>query len=82
MSGEQLSSTRVLTLDAGERSEVSLKQSSELILFDGVLQRHSGEAVRIVAYKTVHGQIVGDPIAIHQLTLNDNGFGGFGGFDL
>ena len=82
MSGEQLSSTRVLTLDAGERSEVSLKQSSELILFDGVLQRHSGEAVRIVAYKTVHGQVVGDPIAIHQLTLNDNGFGGFGGFDL
>ena len=66
MSGEQLSSTRVLTLDAGERSEVSLKQSSELILFDGVLQRHSGEAVRIVAYKTVHGQVVGDPIAIHQ----------------
>ena len=82
MSGEQLSSTRVLTLDAGERSEVSLKQSSELILFDGVLQRHSGEAVRIVAYKTVHGQVVGQAVATHELTLNDNGFGGFGGFDL
>ena len=82
MSGEQLSSTRVITLDAGERSEVSLKQSSELILFDGVLQRHSGEAVRIVAYKTVHGQVVGEPVATHELTLNDNGFGAFGGFDL
>ena len=82
MSGEQLSSTRVITLDAGERSEVSLKQSSELILFDGVLERHSGEAVRIVAYKTVHGQVVGEPVATHELTLNDNGFGGFGGFDL
>ena len=82
MSGEQLSSTRVLTLDAGERSEVSLKQSSELILFDGVLQSHSGEAVRIVAYKTVHGQVVGEPVATHELTLNDNGFGEFGGFDL
>lgn len=82
MSGEQLSSTRVITLDAAERSEVSLKQSSELILFDGVLQRHSGEAVRIVAYKTVHGQVVGEPVATHELTLNDNGFGGFGGFDL
>ena len=82
MSGEQLSSTRVITLDAGERSEVSLKQSSELILFDGVLERHSGEAVRIVAYKTVHGQVVGEPVATHELTLNDNGFGAFGGFDL
>ena len=81
-SGEQLSSTRVITLDAGERSEVSLKQSSELILFDGVLERHSGEAVRIVAYKTVHGQVVGEPVATHELTLNDNGFGAFGGFDL
>ena len=82
MSGEQLSSTRVITLDAGERSEVSLKQSSELILFDGVLEKHSGEAVRIVAYKTVHGQVVGEPVATHELTLNDNGFGAFGGFDL
>ena len=82
MSGEKLSSTRVITLDAGERSEVSLKQSSELILFDGVLETHSGEAVRIVAYKTVHGQVVGEPVATHELTLNDNGFGGFGGFDL
>ena len=85
MSGEQLSSTRVITLDARERSEVSLKQSSELILFDGVLERHSGEAVRIVAYKTVHGQVVGEPVATHELTLNDNGFGAFGafgGFDL
>ena len=81
-SGEQLSSTRIITLDAGERSEVSLKQSSELILFDGVLERHSGEAVRIVAYKTVHGQVVGEPVATHELTLNDNGFGAFGGFDL
>lgn len=82
MSGEQLSSTRVLTLDAGERSEVSLKQSSELILNDGVLQSHSGQRVRIVAYKTVHGQIVGEAVAVHELTLNDNGFAGFGGFDL
>ena len=82
MSGEQLSSTRVITLDAGERSEVSRKQSSELILFDGVLERHSGEVVQIVAYKTVHGQVVGEPVATHDLTLNDNGFGGFGGFDL
>ena len=82
MSGEQLSSTRVITLDAGERSEVSLKQSSELILFDGVLERHSGEVVQIVAYKTVHGQVVGEPVATHDLPLNDNGFGGFGGFDL
>ena len=82
LSGEQLSSTRVITLDADERSEVSLKQSSELILFDGVLQRHSGQRVRIVAYKTVHGQVVGEPVATHELTLNDNGFGGFGGFDL
>lgn len=82
MSGEQLSSTRVITLDAGERFEVSLKQSSELILFDGVLERHSGEAVRIVARKTVHGQVVGEPVATHELTLNDNGFGAFGGFDL
>lgn len=82
MSGEQLSSTRVITLDADERSEVSIIQSSELILFDGVLERHSGEVVQIVAYKTVHGQAVGEPVVTHELTLNDNGFGGFGGFDL
>lgn len=81
-SGEQLSSTRVITLDADQRSEVSLKQSSELILNDGVLQSHSGQRVRIVAYKTVHGQIVGEPVTSHELTLNDNGFAGFGGFDL
>ena len=80
--GERLSSTRVITLDADQRSEVSLKQSSELILNDGVLQSHSGQRVRIVAYKTVHGQVVGEPVATHELTLNDNGFGGFGGFDL
>ena len=81
-SGQRLSSTRVITLDADQRSEVSLKQSSELILNDGVLQSHSGQRVRIVAYKTVHGQIVGEPVASHELTLNDNGFAGFGGFDL
>lgn len=80
--GERLSSTRVITLDADQRSEVSLKQSSELILNDGVLQSHSGQRVRIVAYKTVHGQIVGEAVAVHELTLNDNGFAGFGGFDL
>lgn len=82
MSGERLSSTRVITLDADQRSEVSLKQSSELILNDGVLQSHSGQRARVVAYKTVHGQIVGEAIAVHELTLNDNGFGAFGGFDL
>lgn len=82
LTGEQLSSSREIVLDAERRMDVSRRQNSELILNDGVLEKYSGQRVRIVAYKTINANIVGEPLAIHELSLNYNGFGGLGGFDL
>ncbi len=73
----RVSSCRALASSPWTRASargVAQAEQRALSFSTGVLERHSGEAVRIVAYKTVHGQVVGEPVATHELTLNDNGF--------